>query len=112
MMGADNPLVLTIDQVAELLQVPASVVGRLRNQRKIAFVKVGGALRFRIEDIRDYLERARQPCANQDAPHGSDKKTEDQTSTSSISMKLPDGLNDAAAALAIAAKLKKNSVDS
>jgi excisionase family DNA binding protein len=59
-----SPLVLTIDQVAELLQVAPSVVGRLRNQRKIAYVKIGGALRFHLPDIEDYIRRAKQPCQN------------------------------------------------
>lgn len=112
MMAADNPLVLTLEQVADLLQVPATVVGRLRSQRKIAFVKVGGKIRFRIEDVKDYLEKATQPCRKSDAHLGSHVITKETTTTSFGSTMQQDGLNDAAAALAIAAKLKKNSVAS
>ena len=108
MMAAENPLVLTVEQVADLLQVPATVVGRLRSQRKIAFVKIGGKLRFRIEDVQEYLQRATQPCQKSDEHHGSDGKKDSPTFTSTgISME-QDGLSDAAAALAIATRLKKN----
>ncbi|MDE2029084.1 MAG: helix-turn-helix domain-containing protein [Alphaproteobacteria bacterium] len=111
-MAADSPLVLTLEQVADLLQVPTKAVVRLRSQRKIAFVKIGGKLRFRIEDVQEYLERATQPCLKRDERHGLEKRRDSTTTTSTGSTSLQTGLSEEAAALAIAAKLKKNSAAS
>ncbi len=61
----DRPLVLTVEQVAEMLQVEPRAVMRLRNQRQLAFVKIGSKLRFRIEDVEDYLRRSLNPCREQ-----------------------------------------------
>ena len=51
------PELLTLVQLAELLQVSKSTVYRLVEQREIRFYKVGGCLRFDKKDILDYLER-------------------------------------------------------
>src|ERR1700722_6166161 len=108
MMAAGNPLVLTVEQVADLLQVPASVVGRLRSQRKIAFVKVGGKLRFRLEDVQGYLKKPTQKCQDPEAHLGSGEKRTSITTISTGTTINPSGLNDAAVALMIAEKLKKS----
>lgn len=50
---------LTIHDVAELLQLSASTVRRLQRQRKIPFIKVGGSVRFVRSDLAAYLERRR-----------------------------------------------------
>ena len=104
-----DPLVLTVDQVAALLQVDCKTVMRLRNQKKIAFVKIGGKLRFRMEDVQEYLGKARQQCHEFNEHPGLDRKTVDPTGTSFGTTKIPNGSDDAALALAFAARLKKNS---
>jgi excisionase family DNA binding protein len=107
-----NPLVLTVDQVAELLQVDSKAVVRLRNQRKIAFVKIGGKLRFRTKDIETYLQKAVQPCHAHNGLRGSDGNEDSQTGTSIGTTRIADGSEDAALALAFAARLKKSSASS
>jgi len=55
---ADASLALfTIADVAELLKVSVRTVRRLQQQRKIPFIKVGGAVRFARSDIASYLEK-------------------------------------------------------
>lgn len=106
----DQPLVLTVDQVAAMLQVEPRAVMRLRNQRKLAFVKIGSKLRFRIEDVEDYLRRSINPCRDNRELPGSAKNPTSMSGTSIGTLR--DGSSDAAVALAIARKLKKPSVDS
>jgi excisionase family DNA binding protein len=50
---------LTIAEVAEFLKLSAPTVRRLQQQRRIAFVKVGGRVRFTRSDIMAYLESRR-----------------------------------------------------
>ena len=50
---------LTIRQTAELLRISASGVRRLQEKRLIAFIKVGGSVRFAVSDIVSYLEKRR-----------------------------------------------------
>ena len=50
---------LTIADVAELLNLSVSTVRRLQRQRKIPFLKVGGSVRFFKGDVVAYLERRR-----------------------------------------------------
>jgi excisionase family DNA binding protein len=107
----DEPLVLTVDQVAAKLQIEPRAVVRLRNQRKLAFVKIGSQLRFRIEDVEDYLRRSLNPCREQHARLGSEKNRTNMSGTS-IGSRTRDASGDAALALAIAAKLKKRSASS
>jgi excisionase family DNA binding protein len=111
-MMADEPLVLTVDQVAAKLQIEPRAVIRLRNQRRLAFVKIGSQLRFRIEDVEDYLRRSLNPCRENQKYPGSEKKQTRMSGTSIGTTNPPDATNDAAAALAIAQKLKKRSANS
>lgn len=56
-----TPLVLTIPQVASLLQVkPAQVyeLTRARSSRRLPAVKVGKFLRFRLTDVQAYVNGA------------------------------------------------------
>lgn len=46
---------LTIADVAEILKVSVSSVRRLQEQRRIAFIKVGGSVRFARDDIVSFL---------------------------------------------------------
>jgi excisionase family DNA binding protein len=48
---------LTIAETAELLKIAAATVRRLQQQRQIPFIKVGGSVRFAVNDITAYLER-------------------------------------------------------
>jgi len=48
---------LTVKEVAKLLQLSVSSVRDLQARRQISFIKVGGALRFEKRDILEYLKR-------------------------------------------------------
>jgi excisionase family DNA binding protein len=57
-IDADTSLCLfTIPEVAELMKVSVRTVRRLQQQRKIPFIKVGGAVRFTRNDLASYLEQ-------------------------------------------------------
>ena len=45
--------------VAKMLNISKTCVYRLKDQRIIPFFKVGGSVRFRMSDIKSYLERIR-----------------------------------------------------
>jgi excisionase family DNA binding protein len=53
------PELLTIYEAAELLKVSVATVRRLQQQRRIAFHKVKGSVRFTKSDIASYLEKRR-----------------------------------------------------
>jgi len=55
--GEEQIELLTVKQVAKLLQLSASSVRDLQARRQISFIKVGGALRFEKRDIIEYLKR-------------------------------------------------------
>jgi excisionase family DNA binding protein len=50
---------LTLSEVADLLKISVSSVRRLQQARKLAFIKVGGSVRFSKGDILTYLEQQR-----------------------------------------------------
>jgi len=50
---------LTTKDVAQLLKVSPMTVRRLQQGGQIAFIKVGGGLRFSKADIETYLKKAR-----------------------------------------------------
>jgi excisionase family DNA binding protein len=55
-----SPLeLLTVSEVAEFLKLSVPTVRRLQQQRRIAFVKVGGRVRFTRSDIAAYLQKRR-----------------------------------------------------
>jgi excisionase family DNA binding protein len=56
-----NPSIqlLTVRQTAELLGISATGVRRLQDRRLLAFIKVGGSVRFAMNDIISYLEKQR-----------------------------------------------------
>jgi len=47
---------LTIPEVAEYLKLSIPTVRRLQQQRYIAFIKVGGRIRFTKSDVMSYLK--------------------------------------------------------
>jgi excisionase family DNA binding protein len=61
-MSADfDPTIelLTVADVAEILNVSVSSVRRLQQRRMIPFFKIGGGVRFARSDIRSYLAKRR-----------------------------------------------------
>jgi excisionase family DNA binding protein len=50
---------LTIPEVARLLNISVPSVRRLQQQRRIPFFKVGGGIRFERSDIVAYLQKRR-----------------------------------------------------
>ena len=50
---------LNPDELAELLAISRATVYRLIARRQIAFIKVGGSIRFRGNDVDKYLENNR-----------------------------------------------------
>lgn len=48
---------LTVKQVAKLLQMSESKVRDLQHARQLTFVKVGGAVRFDRKDVLAYVHR-------------------------------------------------------
>ena len=48
---------LTVKEVAKLLQLSVPSVRELQARRQILFIKVGGALRFEKRDIIEYIKR-------------------------------------------------------
>ena len=48
---------LTVKEVAKLLQLSVPSVRDLQARRQISFIKVGGALRFEKRDIIEYIKR-------------------------------------------------------
>jgi excisionase family DNA binding protein len=50
---------LTVEEVAGLLKISIPTVRRLQQQRRIPFVKVGGCVRFAVNDLVAYLEKRR-----------------------------------------------------
>ena len=52
-------VLLTVDEVAELLKISVSSVRRLQSDRKIPFVKVRGNVRFVRKDIVTYIASCR-----------------------------------------------------
>lgn len=50
---------LTIDQVAGILQISATSVRRSQQKREIPFIKVGGSVRFAKSDLAAYLQKRR-----------------------------------------------------
>lgn len=53
------PSLLTIPEVARLLKVSAQGIRRLQHARTVPFIKVGGSVRFALNDVLAYLEKQR-----------------------------------------------------
>ena len=48
---------LTVQEVCGLLKVPKSYIYSLTHQKRIPYLKIGGHLRFRQQDIDAWLEK-------------------------------------------------------
>jgi excisionase family DNA binding protein len=53
----DEIQLLTVKEVAKLLQLSVAGVRDLQGRRHLPFIKVGGAVRFEKRDIQEYLKR-------------------------------------------------------
>ena len=58
-INADIKDFLTPDDLAAVLAISRATVYRLIGRRQIAFIKVGGGLRFRRADVEKYLDNNR-----------------------------------------------------
>ncbi len=54
---------LTVAEVAQLLQVKPSTVYKYSMMRKLTSIKISGLLRFREEDLRDLIAQKAVPPA-------------------------------------------------
>ena len=65
----------TPEELAVFLAISKATVYRLVGKRQLPFHKIGGVLRFKREDIEEYLESGRvEPIVRQ--IHGRKKKTQ------------------------------------
>jgi excisionase family DNA binding protein len=58
MSGSITDNLITPDELAAFLRISKSSIYRLIEGRKITFCKVGGVLRFRKNDINEYIEKS------------------------------------------------------
>lgn len=49
---------MTVEDVAKLLKVEKQLVYKLKRDRKIPFIKIGGVIRFRRVDIDEWIEKS------------------------------------------------------
>lgn len=59
------PRLLSVEDVADLLDVSTVTVRRLKDARAIPFCKIGGSLRFLMADIEEYVKRCRVKSINE-----------------------------------------------
>jgi excisionase family DNA binding protein len=59
---------MTVTDVAELLQVPERYVYRIVQERRITYSRIGKYLRFRRADVDAYLTAARREALRGPAP--------------------------------------------
>jgi len=58
MSGLNVDKLITPNELAEFLQISKSSVYLLAETRKIPFCKIGGSLRFRKNDIDEYIQKS------------------------------------------------------
>ena len=49
---------MTVEDVAALLTVEKQLVYKLKRDRKIPFIKIGGVIRFRRADVDQWIEQS------------------------------------------------------
>ena len=54
-MSKIEPLLLTPDEVAEVLRISKSYLKDLKSRGDISFIKIGTNLRFRPDDLSDFV---------------------------------------------------------
>ncbi len=60
-----TPIFLSPDQLAKLLKLSKATVYRLIEKRALPFYKIGGSLRFKQNEIMEYVEKCRIKPANE-----------------------------------------------
>ncbi len=56
----DFQAMMTVKQVTEYLNISRQHLHTLTKENKIPFYKLGGAVRYRREDIEEYLKKSKQ----------------------------------------------------
>lgn len=59
------PIFLSPDQLAKLLKLSKATIYRLIEKRALPFYKIGGSLRFKQNEIMEYVEKCRIKSANE-----------------------------------------------
>ena len=57
-MDHQDTNLMTVEDVAALLKVEKQLVYKLRRDRKIPFIKIGGVIRFRRVDVDEWIEQS------------------------------------------------------
>ena len=57
-MDHQDTNLMTVEDVAELLKVEKQLVYKLKRDRKIPFIKIGGVIRFRRVDVDEWIEQS------------------------------------------------------
>jgi excisionase family DNA binding protein len=52
-----NQILYNVEDLAVFLKVSRATVYRLIDQKKIRFIRAGKGIRFRSEDVQDYLDK-------------------------------------------------------
>jgi len=58
-------VLLTVDQAAERLGTTTRFIRRLRTERRIAVIKLGGHIRIDSQDLEAYIAASRQDAERQ-----------------------------------------------
>lgn len=59
------PIFLSPDQLAKLLKLSKATVYRLIEKRALPFYKIGGSLRFKHDEVMEYVQKCRVKPANE-----------------------------------------------
>lgn len=54
--------IFTEREACKYLNISASTLWRERQARRISYHRLGGSIRYTLDDLRDYLARNRQPA--------------------------------------------------
>lgn len=66
--GSDLPALLTINDMAKLLRCSVRTVARMRRDGHIPNpLKIGGALRWRADDVKAWIEGGCKPSSSREA---------------------------------------------
>ena len=57
-MDHQDTNLMTVEDVAALLKVEKQLVYKLKRDRKIPFIKIGGVIRFRRVDVDEWIEQS------------------------------------------------------
>lgn len=57
-MDHQDTNLMTVEDVAALLKVEKQLVYKLKRDRKIPFIKIGGVIRFRRVDVDQWIEQS------------------------------------------------------